>query len=65
MKIIEWPTVLDLGESWHEILKEELQLPYFVKLLNFLEKERSSGVSIYPPENLVFHAFKQTAFEDV
>lgn len=54
-----------LGPSWERVLAEELTQDYLVDLAAFVEAERASGIAIYPPDHLVFNAFKKTAFEDV
>jgi len=56
---------LKLEKSWHEILQEEIAKPYITELKQFLAHERAQGKVIYPPEDLVFHAFYQTPFERV
>lgn len=56
----------ELEKSWQSILEKELKKPYIAELVAFIEKERKmSPYSIYPPEDSVFNAFKQTSFEDV
>ncbi len=56
---------MTIEKSWHEKLKDEIALPYVQELKSFLQKERSEGKTIYPPEPLVFHAFSQTPYEAV
>jgi len=55
----------ELSPSWQAVLEEELKKPYLVKLAAFVEGERASGVEVYPPKDLIFNAFKQTAYSDV
>lgn len=55
----------ELGTSWQKILKDELEKPYMTSLEAFVEKERFSGASVYPPRELVFNAFKMTPYEEV
>lgn len=52
-----------IEKSWHEALKRELSKPYIADLKAFLSQERASGKVVYPPEPLVFNAFRQTPFE--
>ena len=54
----------NLPLSWRPLLGEELRKPYFLKLAQFLEKERQSH-TIYPPEEDIFLALKLTPYEDV
>lgn len=58
-------TFFELGPCWQEILKEELKKPYISSLEAFVEKERYSGASIYPPRELIFNAFRLTPYESV
>lgn len=53
---------MTLEPSWHAALKSEIAKPYIQELKKFLEKEKASGEVIYPPEPLVFNAFRQTPF---
>lgn len=57
--------MMQIEKSWHEILKEEISLPYIQDLKKFLKEERESGAEIYPPEPLVFHAFSRTPWAKV
>ena len=54
-----------IEKSWHDSLKEEIDKPYILDLKKFLEEERVKGVKIFPPENEVFNAFKQTPYDQV
>lgn len=59
------PTAQTAPTSWKEVLGEERKKPYFQELLRFVEEERKSGKTIYPPNSLVFHALQATPFKDV
>ncbi|TDS14625.1 uracil-DNA glycosylase [Sphingobacterium paludis] len=50
--------------SWEPILKPLLKQDFMRKLSMFVQQERKTSL-VFPPENLVFNAFKLTAFEDV
>ncbi|MCB1072873.1 MAG: uracil-DNA glycosylase [Chlamydiales bacterium] len=54
-----------IEKSWHDSLKEEINKPYIFDLKKFLETERMKGEKIFPPENEVFNAFKQTPYDQV
>lgn len=54
-----------LEKSWHNALKEEIQKPYIRKLKKFLEEENGAGRTIFPPEEEVFNAFRQTPYSQV
>lgn len=56
---------MKLAKSWHELLKEEISLPYIQELKSFLEQEEKAKKTIYPPEPLIFHAFAQTPYAEV
>ncbi|WP_342442397.1 uracil-DNA glycosylase [Lysinibacillus sp. FSL K6-0057] len=50
--------------DWQEVLKEELEKPYYQKLRQFVANEYSTQ-TIYPPMNDVMNAFYTTAYHDV
>ncbi|NIY48950.1 uracil-DNA glycosylase [Cedecea colo] len=51
--------------TWHDVLAEEKQQPYFVNTLNTVADERAAGVTVYPPQKDVFNAFRFTELGDV
>lgn len=53
-----------LPNSWHSLLGDELEKPYFYDLKQFVEEEQKSHV-IYPPEADIFAALELTAYMDV
>ena len=55
--------MVNLGNDWDEILKDEWQKPYYLKLREFLKREYSTH-QIYPNMNDIFNALKYTSFED-
>lgn len=50
--------------DWNQLLIEECNKDYYVKLKYFLEKEYDSAL-IYPEANDIFNALKYTAYNDV
>lgn len=54
-----------IEKSWHDALNEEIKKPYILNLKKFLEEEKEKGVQIFPPEEEVFNAFRQTPFGKV
>lgn len=52
-------------KNWSSLLADEHQKSYFLQTLAHVEKQRSSGVNVYPPEELVFSAFEYTPFDQV
>jgi len=53
-----------IEQSWKEILLDEFNSDYFVELKNFLIEEKKK-YEVYPPGNLIFHAFNRTPFHKV
>lgn len=51
--------------NWKDVLSAEKQKPYFQKILNFLESERSHGKTIFPAKEDVFSAFNLTEFDNL
>jgi uracil-DNA glycosylase len=54
-----------LESSWHKMLEDELILPYFTELADFLAQERTGSVPVYPKPELVFNALTMTPYEKV
>lgn len=53
-----------LPADWQKILSAEFDKPYFKQLEKFLKEERSNN-KVFPPEEDVFNAFRETPFEQV
>jgi len=51
--------------SWQDVIGAEKSQPYFIQTMEYLKQQRAEGQVIYPPESLVFNAFKQTSFEQL
>jgi uracil-DNA glycosylase len=51
------------GNDWDNILKEECQKEYFIKLKEDVRKAYQSK-TIFPPANKVFYAFRETSYRD-
>lgn len=56
--------MVDFGNDWNEILKEEFEKDYYKILRGFLKYEYSAE-KIYPSMYDIFNAFKATAYSDV
>ena len=54
--------MVHIGNDWDEILADEWQKPYYLKLREFLKAEYSAK-RIYPNMNDIFNALKYTSFE--
>lgn len=52
-----------LGNDWDEILKDEFDKPYYLKLRQFLKEEYKTG-TIYPDMHNIFNALKASSFKD-
>ncbi len=50
--------------TWEKFLEEESAKPYFKELQSFVKNQRAKE-EVYPPEEVVFSAFKLTPFEKV
>lgn len=56
---------VQINESWHALLQDEFQKPYFKEIRSFLVEEKQQGKTIYPPGPLIFNAFNQTPVDQV
>ncbi|WP_061019036.1 uracil-DNA glycosylase [Vibrio splendidus] len=52
-------------KTWESIINDERDKEYFQSILAFVEQQRNSGKTVYPPQDLVFSAFDMTPFESV
>ena len=55
--------MVHIGNDWDNLLKEEFEKDYYLKLREFLKTEYFSK-KIYPPMNDIFNALKYTSYED-
>lgn len=55
--------MVNLGNDWDEILKDEFQKPYYLKLRQFLKEEYATKI-IYPNMHNIFNALKMSSFKD-
>jgi uracil-DNA glycosylase len=51
--------------DWLTFIAQEQQQDYLKNALAYINEQRTSGVTVYPPENDVFNAFTSTPFEQV
>lgn len=56
--------MVNIGNDWDELLSEEIQKEYYLKLRAFLAKEYKTG-TIYPDMYDIFNALKLTPYNDV
>ena len=52
-----------IGNDWDNILKEEYQKDYFIKLKEKVRAEYRTK-TIFPPANKVFYAFRETSYKN-
>ena len=51
--------------TWHDVLAEEKEKPYFIETLKQVADDRAAGITVYPPQKDVFNAFRLTELGDV
>ena len=57
--------MVNIGNDWDLLLKEEFEKDYYLKLREFLKNEYYlSKINIYPPMDEIFNALKYTSFKD-
>ncbi|MDB5116064.1 MAG: ung [Mucilaginibacter sp.] len=56
---------VDLEASWLEVLGDEFDKDYMLKLKEFLKEEKQGGNTIYPKGSDIFNAFRKTPFNEV
>ena len=56
--------MVNIGNSWDGLLKDEFKKDYYLKLRGFLKNEYATK-TIYPNMYNIFNALKYTAYEDV
>ncbi len=57
--------MVQIEDSWKQVLAAEFQKPYFAQIVQFLKSEKSAGKVIYPPGSQIFNAFDTTPFDAV
>jgi uracil-DNA glycosylase len=56
--------MVNIGNEWDILLKEEWTKPYYLRLREFLKNEYGN-FTIYPDKNDIFNALKYASFSDV
>lgn len=56
--------MVNIGNSWDELLKDEFKKEYYLNLREFLKTEYKTN-TVYPDMYNIFNAFRYTAYEDV
>lgn len=57
--------MMDDTLTWKNLLAQEKQKPYFLKIMAFLKHEREKDKEIYPKKSDIFNAIQYTPFLDV
>ena len=55
--------MVNLGNDWDELLKNEFQEEYYLSLRKFLIEEYRNH-TVYPDMYDIFNAFKYTSYDD-
>ena len=55
--------MVNLGNDWDELLKNEFESEYYLKLREFLKAEYSTRI-IYPPMHDIYNALRYTSYQD-
>jgi len=56
--------MVNIGNDWDDILKNEWKAPYYLYLRSFLKEEYSTK-TVYPDKYDIFNALKYTSFESI
>ena len=56
--------MVNLGNSWDEILAEEFKKEYYLKLRSFLKQEYGS-FTVYPDMNNIFNSLKYADYNSI
>jgi uracil-DNA glycosylase len=56
---------IELEPSWLEVLHDEFEKDYMIRLRSFLKQEKDAGYKIYPKGTDIFNAFKHTPFDEL
>ncbi|QJD97605.1 uracil-DNA glycosylase [Mucilaginibacter robiniae] len=56
---------IELESSWLEVLHDEFEKDYMLKLKAFLKEEKEAGQKVYPKGVDIFNAFNHTPFTNV
>lgn len=51
--------------TWHDVLAQEKEKPYFIETMTKVANERATGTTVYPPQKDVFNAFRLTELGDI
>lgn len=55
--------MIAIGNDWDDLLKDEFEKEYYIKLQNFLREEYRNN-TVYPPADDIFNSLKYSSFAD-
>ena len=55
--------MVNIGNDWDELLKDEFTKEYYLGLRDFLKEEYARG-PVYPPKEDIFNALRYSSYED-
>ncbi|HEY0261425.1 MAG TPA: uracil-DNA glycosylase [Chitinophagales bacterium] len=55
--------MVQIEESWKQVLAPEFEKEYFQNIKQFILSEKAKGKTIYPPGSLIFNAFDRIPFD--
>jgi len=55
---------MNIHPSWQNPLSKELEKPYFLQLMEYVEDEYEKNIC-FPPKELIFNAFNLCSFDDL
>lgn len=56
--------LIKMHSSWHDVLSNEIEKPYFQKLISFVKLEYETS-NCFPNQELIFSAFNHCTFDQV
>lgn len=56
--------IMNIHPSWQNPLSKELEKPYFLQLMEYVEDEYEKNIC-FPPKELIFNAFNLCSFDDL
>ena len=55
--------MVNIGNDWDELLRDEFKKEYYLKLREFLKEEYAAG-PVYPPSGDIFNALRYSSYDD-
>ncbi|WP_264558676.1 uracil-DNA glycosylase [Flavobacterium sp. N2270] len=56
--------IMNIHPSWQNALSKELEKPYFLQLMEYVDDEYEKNIC-FPPKELIFNAFNLCSFDDL